>query len=116
MVAWLDEQVVAEVIGADLAGDVDTTSLGQFADAVRSWVEDRRPDLFVTVDGSAPGEDPRPPAHVRLAAAMLAFRCYRNRTIPADELGNDEALAAMLGIGKRRGLRFGGAAPVVTTP
>ncbi|MBT56595.1 MAG: hypothetical protein CMF72_24745 [Mameliella sp.] len=111
MPEWLDGTVVAEVIGADLAAGTDTTVLNVHADAVREYVEDRRPDLFVPalVDG-----DPAvftPPGSVVLAAGMLAYRTYQNRTKPESEIADLPDLAAMLKIGKRRGLRFGGAQP-----
>lgn len=103
MSGWLDAAVVTGVIGGDLAGDVDTASLERFAGAVASWLEDRRPDVFVP---------PGPRQHFIVAAAMLAYETYRNRTTPDQEIGDSPELAGMLGIGKQRGLRFGGAAPL----
>lgn len=112
---WLDGAKVKAVIGADVAADVDTPALELFAGAARSYVEDRRPDLWAM----DPADDPldpvlppvfTPPAHVVVAAAMLAYRCYLSRTTAADELGRAPDLAAMLGVGKSRKFGFGGAA------
>jgi hypothetical protein len=106
---WLDASFVAEVLGADIMSDVDTAVMDVHADAVRSWVEDRRPDV---VFGAAEGDEPAVSSHLRVAAAMLAYRCYRSRSYPEDELGQAPELSAMLGIGKGRRFSFGGAATV----
>lgn len=111
---WLDSAVAGTVIGADLLSGVDTAPFDVHVEAARSFVEERRPDLFVvTVVDDEEVATFTPPAHVVTAAAMLAYRTYQNRTVPEAELGTSDDLRAMLRIGKSRGLRFGGAAPVV---
>lgn len=102
MVVWLEQVSAEAVLGADLASDLDDAFAVHVA-SVKSYIEDRRPDL------GKPGSF-TPPEHVETAAAMLAYRCYLSRTTPGTELGNDETLARMLGIGKHRRFRFGGAA------
>lgn len=111
MAGWLDSTVAGAVIGADLLSGVDTTSFAVHVEAARTFVEDRRPDLFVAgVDeDDVPVVVFTPPKHVVLAAAMLAYRTYSNRTKPDAEIGDATELRVMLGIGKTRGLRFGGA-------
>lgn len=112
MAGWLDVDFVAEVIGADIWPDVDTTAAGHHVEAVRSWVEDRRPDVvFETTDDNDEVTVVAPP-HLRVAAAMLAYRCYRSLSFPEKELGQAPELAAMLGIGKARRFSVGGAATV----
>lgn len=110
---WLTGDVVLGVIGESLADGVsDPGSLNEVADGVRDYVEDRRPDLFVTADDVAtftPGQA------VIVGAALLAWRCYVNRTNPETRIELDEDVRAMLRIGRHRGLRFGGAAALVTS-
>lgn len=114
---WLTGTVVKETIGDALSTDVDTAALEVHATAVRSYIEDRRADLFLLDVGADP-EDPEddvlvftPPAHVVTAAARLAYACYQSTSDPDAVLADD--VAAMLGIRKHRGFRFGGAALVV---
>lgn len=125
MAGWLDSEVAGAVIGADLLSGVDTDSFAVHVEAARTFVEDRRPDLFgpaldedglpVLDEDAVPVVEFDPPKHVVLAAAMLAYRTYSNRTKPEAEVGDATELRVMLGIGKSRGLRFGGArvVPVV---
>lgn len=125
MAGWLDGTVAGTVIGADLLSGVDTASFAVHVEAARTFVEDRRPDLFAPAvdEGGLPVLDEddvpvlvySPPRHVVVAAAMFAYRTYSNRTKPEAEIGDATELRVMLGIGRSRGLRFGGArvVPVV---
>lgn len=122
---WLDADDVGDVVGADLAGEWDSTSMQAFADGARSYVEERRRDLFVP-----DGVDPdllvfAPTPAVRVGAAMLAYRLYARRTAPLGVIGftedgaagimrEDPDIARMLGIGRHRGFVFGGAPLAVT--
>jgi hypothetical protein len=125
---WLDADKVALIMGEDLAGEWDETSMQNFCDGARSYVESRRPDLFVTVAAEDP-DDPdvvtfTPGADVVTGTAMLAYRFYSRRTTPLGVLGfsedgasgilrEDPDVAKLLGIGRGRKFVFGGAPPVV---
>lgn len=124
---WLDADEVERVMGADLAGEWDKDTMQRFCDGSRSFVESRRPDLFVTTPAEDE-EDPdvvtfTPGADVVVGAAMLAYRFYSRRTTPLGVLGfsedgasgilrEDPDIAKLLGIGRGRKFVFGGVPPL----
>ncbi len=118
---WLDVSTVETLLGdaVEEAGGIRGDSMQGICDAVRAYVEGRRPDLFL-VDGSgfrtgtyAPGAD------VVLGAAMLAWRFYARRNTPLGVIGFSEDGAAgmlredpdvtrLLGLGRKGRFVFGG--------
>lgn len=129
MVSWLDADTVVGVLGDDIGAGLDLVALQAACDGARDFVEDKRPDLWVPGDPLAepPTEDTyTPPPRVIHGAALLAYRFYSRRSTPLGVLGFTEDGAAgimrfdpdiqdLLGIGRARTFRFGGAPPVVET-
>lgn len=123
---WLDAEKVGAVLGADLAGPLDQDKLDEACDAARAYVEEKRPDLWVTdamVD--PPVSTYTPGAGVVYGAALFAHRLYHRTRSPLGVVGatssessgilrEDPDIARLLGIGRSRGFRFG-AGPTVTT-
>lgn len=117
---WLDVEQVAAVLGDSLSDDLDNVALQSCCDAARSFVEDRRADLFVTNDDDPPVTTYIPTPAVIHGAAMYAYRLYHRRKSPMGILGTtdvgpagilreDPDIARLLGIGRSRRFRFGGA-------
>jgi len=117
-VTWLDSETVKAVLGADISGDIDDASLQQMCDGTRSYVEDKRKDLFVAapVETDPPVFTPTP--SVTLGAALLAYRFYSRRTSPLGVIGftedgaqgllrEDPDIAKLLGIGRFGRFVFG---------
>lgn len=120
MASWLDAEKVGAVLGADLAGNLDQEKLDEQCDAAAGFVEDRRRDLFVSNDEDPPVVTFEPGPHVVWGAAMLAYRLYERTKSPLGILGTtdlgpagilreDPDIARMLGIGRARRFRSGGA-------
>lgn len=129
MATWLDAETVVGVLGDDIGVGLDLDALQAACDGARDFVEDKRPDLWIPAD---PEADPPtvaefdPPPRVIHGAALLAYRFYSRRSTPLGVLGFTEDGAAgimrfdpdiqdLLGIGRSRRFRFGGAPPVTTT-
>lgn len=117
MATWLDAADVVTAIGDDLAAQVNSVSLQFWTDGAREYVEDRRPDLFVTA-GDPPVTTYQPTGRVKAGTALLAYRLYQRRKSPLGILGvtNDQAsgilrddpdIERLLGIGRRRRFAFG---------
>lgn len=120
---WLDASTVTAALGEDLAEPVDTVALQSWCDGTRSYVEGKRSDLFVPVEGddeAAPVFTPTP--SVVSGAVLLAWRFYARRTTPLGVLGfsedgaagilrEDPDVAKLLGIGKAGRFVFGGYNP-----
>jgi hypothetical protein len=106
-VTWLDAAQVRSILGPKLPADLDGTALQACCDAARSYVEDRRADLWSTDD---------PPVYVPTpavihGAALYAYRLlYRRKSATATGIASsDPDVERLLGIGKARRFRFGGA-------
>lgn len=119
---WLDVPQVDTLLGADLAGPTDDDAMQACCDAARSFVEDRRGDLFVSDGGDPPVLTYTPTPAVIHGAAMYAHRLYHRRKSPLGILGStdvgdsgilreDPDIARLLGIGRSRRFAFGGARP-----
>lgn len=119
MPTWLDAGNVEAVLGADLASEIDADSMQAFCDGTRSYVEDRRPDLFVADEVEGEPAVFTPTGSVLLGAAMLAWRFYSRRTSPLGVIGftedgasgmlrEDPDIAKLLGIGRKGRFVFGG--------
>lgn len=126
MPTWLDQERVAEILGGSLSGDLDTGALQLCCDAARSFVEDRRADLWVSDGADPPVFTYEPTDAVVHGAAMYAYRLYHRRKSPLGILGTtdvgpagilreDPDIARLLGIGLGRRFGFGGARPLTTT-
>lgn len=116
---WLDAPQATEILG-DLAGDLDQGVLQTCCNATRSFVEERRADLWVSGAGDPPALTYVPTASVVHGAAMYAYRLYHRRKSPLGILGTtdvgpagilreDPDIARLLGIGRSRRFGFGGA-------
>lgn len=127
--AWLTPGYVVKVLGDDLAEPVDSTSLLEYVEGTREWVEGKRSDLWTAAD---PDADPPvlaefvPPRNVKLGAAMLAFRFYSRRTSPLGVIGftedgaagmlrEDPDIAKLLGIGAHGRFVFGAGPDLVVS-
>lgn len=122
---WLDAEQVTGILG-DLANDLDGAALNACCDAARSFVEEKRGDLWVSDGADPPVLTYTPTPAVIHGAAMYAFRLYHRRNNPLGILGTtdvgpagilreDPDIARLLGIGRSRGFRFGGAQPYDVT-
>lgn len=120
MPTWLDAEQVTAILGDSIGDDLDQGALQECCNASRSFVEERRGDLWVS-----DGEDPptltyTPTVSVVHGAAMYAYRLYHRRKSPLGILGTtdvgpagilreDPDIARLLGIGRGRRWGFGGA-------
>lgn len=119
--SWLTPAYVTRVLGDDLAEPIDSTSLLEYVEGVREYVEGKRRDLWTTAD---PDADPpvlstfAATSSVRLGAAMLTYRFYSRRTSPLGVIGftedgasgmlrEDPDIAKLLGIGRHGRFVFG---------
>lgn len=120
---WLDSEKVVAVLGNDLAESLDQTKLQESCEATRDFVEGKRPDLWVTdATVDPPVSTYEPGAGVTYGAALYAHRLYHRTRTPLGTqstdagqsgiLREDPDIARLLGIGRARRFRFGGAAPV----
>lgn len=109
---WLDAATVTAILGPKLSADLeDGDALQKACDATRSHVEDRRSDLFESDNGDPPVFTFAPTPSVIHGAALYAHRLYHRRKSPtaAGLPGTDADIEKLLGIGKARRFRFGGA-------
>lgn len=127
MPSWLDADKVTAILGDSLADDLDLAALQECCDATRSFVEERRGDLWVSDGADPPTLTYTPTGAVVHGAAMYAYRLYHRRKSPLGILGTtdvgpagilreDPDIARLLGIGRGRRFGFGGARPLDTTP
>lgn len=125
MPTWLDAGQVTEILGGSLSGDLDAGALQEACDAARSFVEEKRADLWVSDGADPPALTYTPTAAVVHGAAMYAYRLYHRRKSPLGILGTtdvgpagilreDPDIARLLGIGRSRRFRFGGARPLTS--
>jgi hypothetical protein len=116
---WLDAGLVVTILG-NVAADLDTPALEAACTASRSFVEEKRGDLWVSDGADPPVLTYTPTAGVVHGAALYAYRLYHRRNNPLGILGTtdvgpagilreDPDIARLLGIGRSRGFRFGGA-------
>jgi len=114
---WLEPSTVTAVLGSGLSEQLDDGALAAIVPGVRSYVEEKRPDLVV-IDTEAETETFTPTPHVVLGAAMLVWRTYDRRRTPAGLLGSSEDgyagivrddpdIARYLGIGSSAKFVFG---------
>lgn len=119
---WLDGAKVSELLGS-LAVDLEETPLQSACDAARSFVEEKRGDLWVSDGGDPAVLTYTPTPAVVHGAALYAYRLYQRRNNPLGILGTtdvgpagilreDPDIARLLGIGRARGFRFGAPRPV----
>ena len=108
------------MLGDSLAGPLDMSAMQAACDAARSFVEEERRDLWVSDGGDPPTLTYTPTVRVVHGAAMYAYRLYERRKSalgilgstdlgPAGILREDPDIARLLGIGRARKFRFGGA-------
>lgn len=113
MDAWLTTHQAGDILGSDLAGQLDEDPFDAALTAAREYVEEHRPDLFVLVDDVLTFV---PTGHVRYGTALLALRWYSRRRATTDNgdaggvgdvIADDPDLSRMLGIGVRGAFVFG---------
>lgn len=121
MPTWLDAAQVTAILGDSLDdGVLDEAALQLCCDAARSFVEERRSDLWVSDGGDPAVLTYEPTVSVVHGAAMYAYRLYHRRKSPLGILGTtdvgpagilreDPDIARLLGIGRGRRFGFGGA-------
>lgn len=125
MPTWLDAEQVTGILGGSLGDDLDAGALQLCCDAARSFVEENRADLWVSDGAEPPVSTYTPTAAVIHGAAMYAYRLYHRRKSPLGILGttdvgpagilrDDPDIARLLGIGRSRKFRFGGARPLTS--
>lgn len=116
---WLDAETVTTALG-NVAADLDAPAREAACTATRSFVEEKRGDLWVSDGADPPTLTYTPPPRVVHGAALYAYRLYHRRNNPLGILGTtdvgpagilreDPDIARLLGIGRSRGFRFGGA-------
>jgi hypothetical protein len=110
--SWLTPERAIELLGADIAEQLDPAAFEPSVAAAAEYVESHRTDLYVE-NVFTPG-----PA-VEFGTALLALRWFSRRRAPlggedevGDVLADDPDLGRMLGIGTRGRSLFG--APTIT--
>lgn len=111
--SWLTPERAIELLGEDIAGQLDPTAFDPSVAAASEFVESHRTDLVVE-NVFTPGP------MIEFGTALLALRWFSRRRAPLrggeddvdDVLADDPDLGRMLGIGVRGRVLFG--APTIT--